>query len=121
MCGDPRRIEAKCGWYGDDMNKSQLERTANRIRKGIVSSIHSARAGHPGGSLSAADILTALYFHEMNIDPANPQAPERDRFVLSKGHAAPALYARWRSADTLTPRSLIACAKSVPFCRGTLI
>ena len=93
MCGDPRRIEAKCGWYGDDMNKSQLERTANRIRKGIVSSIHSARAGHPGGSLSAADILTALYFHEMNIDPANPQAPERDRFVLSKGHAAPALYA----------------------------
>ena len=63
------------------------------IRRGIVSSIHSARAGHPGGSLSAADILTALYFHEMNIDPANPQAPERDRFVLSKGHAAPALYA----------------------------
>lgn len=93
MCGDLRRIEAKCGWYGDDMNKSQLERTANRIRKGIVSSIHSARAGHPGGSLSAADILTALYFQEMNIDPANPQAPERDRFVLSKGHAAPALYA----------------------------
>ena len=58
-----------------------------------MSSIHSARAGHPGGSLSAADILTALYFQEMNIDPANPQAPERDRFVLSKGHAAPALYA----------------------------
>ena len=67
-------------------------KTANEIRKGIVTSVHSAKAGHPGGSLSAADVFTYLYFEEMNIDPKNPKDPDRDRFVLSKGHTAPGLY-----------------------------
>ena len=75
------------------MNELQLKQTANEIRKGIVASVHSAKAGHPGGSLSCADILTYLYFVEMNVDPTNPKDENRDRFVLSKGHAAPALYA----------------------------
>lgn len=75
------------------MNKSDLQKTAVEIRKGIVESVHSAKAGHPGGSLSAADIFTYLYFEEMNIDPKNPKDPDRDRFVLSKGHTAPGLYA----------------------------
>ena len=67
-------------------------KTANEIRKGIVSSVHSAKAGHPGGSLSATEVFTYLYFEEMNIDPKNPTDPDRDRFVLSKGHTAPGLY-----------------------------
>lgn len=75
------------------MNKQELLKVANKMRQDIVSSVHSAKAGHPGGSLSSADILAYLYFEEMNIDPMNPNDPNRDRFVLSKGHAAPALYA----------------------------
>lgn len=75
------------------MNKLELQKMANEIRKDIVRSIHSAKAGHPGGSLSAADVFTYLYFEEMNVDPAEPKNPERDRFVLSKGHTAPGLYA----------------------------
>lgn len=74
------------------MNKLELQKTAVEVRKGIVSSVHSAKAGHPGGSLSAADIFTYLYFEEMNIDPKNPKKEDRDRFVLSKGHTAPGLY-----------------------------
>ncbi|MGN0653221.1 MAG: transketolase, partial [Gemmiger sp.] len=70
----------------------QLKMTATRVRMGIIEATHGAKSGHPGGSLSAADVLTYLYFKEMQIDPHNPQDPERDRFVLSKGHAAPALY-----------------------------
>ena len=70
----------------------ELQRIANEVRKGIVTSTHSAKAGHPGGSLSAADILTYLYFEEMNVNPQDDKNPDRDRFVLSKGHAAPALY-----------------------------
>ena len=72
---------------------SFLKEKAKGIRKSIVSMIAEAKSGHPGGSLSATDILTALYFDEMNIDPANPKMEGRDRFVLSKGHAAPAVYA----------------------------
>ena len=75
------------------MNKTALEKTAVEIRKGIISSVHSAKAGHPGGSLSAADIFAYLYFEEMNIEPKNPKDENRDRFVLSKGHTAPGLYA----------------------------
>ncbi len=75
------------------MTNLELQITANEIRKGIVSSVHSAKAGHPGGSLSAADIFTYLYFEEMNVDPKNPKMADRDRFVLSKGHVAPGLYA----------------------------
>lgn len=74
------------------MNKLELQKTANEVRKGIVTAVHSAKAGHPGGSLSAADIFTYLYFEEMNIDPKNPKMADRDRFVLSKGHTAPGLY-----------------------------
>ena len=72
--------------------KLELETRAREVRKGIVTAVHSAKSGHPGGSLSAADILTYLYFNEMNVDPQNPDMDERDRFVLSKGHIAPALY-----------------------------
>lgn len=75
------------------MNKLELQKMANEIRKDIVTSVHSAKAGHPGGSLSAADVFTYLYFEEMNIDPDHPDKPDRDRFVLSKGHTAPGLYA----------------------------
>ena len=74
------------------MNKLELQKAANEVRKGIVAAVHGAKAGHPGGSLSAADIFTYLYFEEMNIDPKNPKKPDRDRFVLSKGHTAPGLY-----------------------------
>ncbi|NBH82348.1 transketolase [bacterium C-53] len=74
------------------MNKLELQKMANQIRKGIVTAVHSAKAGHPGGSLSAADIFTYLYFEEMNIDPKDPKKADRDRFVLSKGHVAPGLY-----------------------------
>ena len=74
------------------MEVLELKKQANEIRKGIVTAVHSAKSGHPGGSLSAADIMTYLYFEEMNIDPANPKKADRDRFVLSKGHVAPALY-----------------------------
>lgn len=74
------------------MNKLELQKTAVEVRKGIINGVHSAKAGHPGGSLSAADIFTYLYFEEMNIDPENPRMEGRDRFVLSKGHTAPGLY-----------------------------
>lgn len=74
------------------MNKLELQKTANEIRKGIVTAVHSAKAGHPGGSLSATELFTYLYFEEMNIDPKEPKKADRDRFVLSKGHTAPGLY-----------------------------
>lgn len=77
----------------DKQTKLELEKIALKVRMGIIESIHAAKAGHPGGSLSCADILTYLYFKQMKIDPKNPKWEERDRFVLSKGHAAPALYA----------------------------
>lgn len=77
----------------EKMNNLELAKAANEVRKGIVTSVYSAKAGHPGGSLSAADIFTFLYFEEMNIDPKNPKKEDRDRFVLSKGHTAPGLYA----------------------------
>ena len=74
------------------MTNLELKQKANEVRKGIVTSVHSAKAGHPGGSLSAADMFTFLYFEEMSIDPKNPKMEGRDRFVLSKGHTAPGLY-----------------------------
>lgn len=75
------------------MDTLDLQRMAVEVRKGIVTGVHSAKAGHPGGSLSAAEVFTYLYFQEMNIDPMDPKNPDRDRFVLSKGHTAPGLYA----------------------------
>ena len=77
---------------GKKMENLELEKIANEVRKGIVTAVHSAKSGHPGGSLSAADIITFLYFEEMNVEPKNPKMADRDRFVLSKGHVAPALY-----------------------------
>ena len=74
------------------MDTIALKKTANEIRKGIVTAVYNAKSGHPGGSLSAADIMTYLYFEEMNVDPQDPKKADRDRFVLSKGHIAPAWY-----------------------------
>ncbi len=74
------------------MNKLELQKKANEVRNGIIDAVHAAKAGHPGGSLSATEAFTYLYFEEMNIDPSNPRDPDRDRFVLSKGHTAPGLY-----------------------------
>ncbi len=77
----------------DEILVKQLEIAAVKIRMGIIEGVHSAKAGHPGGSLSCADLLAYLYLHRLNVDPADPKCPTRDRLVLSKGHAAPALYA----------------------------
>ena len=74
------------------MTNQELKKTANLVRKGIIEGVHAAKAGHPGGSLSATEVFTYLYFEEMNIDPKNPKKADRDRFVLSKGHTAPGLY-----------------------------
>lgn len=87
------------------MQKKDLQITANKIRKNAVTAVYSAASGHPGGSLSIAEILSVLYFNEMRIDPKNPKDENRDRFVLSKGHCSPALYGalaergyfRWRT------------------------
>ena len=75
------------------MEKLELQKIANEVRKDILTEVYHAKSGHPGGSLSVADILTCLYFEEMHVDPQNPDMADRDRLVLSKGHAAPALYA----------------------------
>ena len=75
------------------MNNLELSKIANEVRKGVIKSTHAAKSGHPGGSLSVTDIMTYLYFEEMNVDPKNPKWEDRDRLVLSKGHVAPALYA----------------------------
>lgn len=87
-------IVCSCTRLGKDiiMTDLELQKTAVEVRKGIVTAVHGAKAGHPGGSLSSADVFTYLYFEEMNIDPKNPKWEERDRFVLSKGHTAPGLY-----------------------------
>ena len=94
------------------MNVTELKKTANNIRKWIIEEVHAAASGHPGGSLSSADILTYLYFEEMkNIDPANPKNPDRDRFVLSKGHAAPVLYAALAEKGFIPKEELITLRK----------
>ena len=74
------------------MNNLELMKTANEVRKGVIRAVHSAKSGHPGGSLSASDIYTYLFFEELNVDPAEPKKADRDRFVLSKGHTAPGYY-----------------------------
>ncbi len=90
----------------DAAAKKQLLKTALKVRIGIIEGVHSAKSGHPGGSLSCADILTYLYFAKMNIDPKNPKMDNRDRFVLSKGHAAPALYATLAERGYFDPELL---------------
>ena len=90
------------------MNKLELQKTANEIRKDIVTAVHSAKSGHPGGSLSAADVFTYLYFEEMKIDPKNPKDPDRDRFVLSNGHNAPGLYSALAERGYFPKEDLVA-------------
>lgn len=94
------------------MNITELKKTANNIRKGIIEEVHAAASGHPGGSLSSADILTYLYFEEMqNIDPKDSKNPDRDRFVLSKGHAAPVLYATLAEKGFIPKEELVTLRK----------
>ncbi|HKM03774.1 MAG TPA: transketolase [Lachnospiraceae bacterium] len=100
------------------MNNLELQKTANEVRKGIVTAVHSAKAGHPGGSLSAADIFTYLYFEEMNIDPKNLENPNRDRFVLSKGHTAPGLYSTLANRGYFPVEDLVTLRKMGSYLQG---
>ena len=100
------------------MENLELAKMANEIRKGIVTAVHSAKAGHPGGSLSAADIFTYLYFEELNIDPENPDKPDRDRFVLSKGHTAPGLYSTLAHRGFFPVEDLVTLRKLGSYLQG---
>ena len=100
------------------MTNLELAKAANRVRKGIVSSVHSAKAGHPGGSLSAADVYTFLYFEEMNINPDNPKDPDRDRFVLSKGHTAPGYYSALANRGFFPVEDLLTLRKLGSYLQG---
>lgn len=92
-------------------NKQELMDMAKIIRKDIVSMLTESASGHPGGSLSAADVVTTLFFNEMNIDPKNPKMADRDRFVLSKGHAAPVLYSALARRGFFDPKELLTLRK----------
>ena len=100
------------------MDKLALQKMAVEVRKGIVSSVHSAKAGHPGGSLSAADIFTYLYFEEMNIDPKDPKKEDRDRFVLSKGHTAPGLYSALANRGYFSVEDLLTLRHTGSYLQG---
>ena len=100
------------------MDKLKLMKTANEVRKGIVVSVHSAKAGHPGGSLSAAELFTYLYFEEMNVDPKDPKKADRDRFVLSKGHTAPGLYAALAEKGFFPKEDLITLRHTGSYLQG---
>ena len=100
------------------MNNLELQKHANDVRKGIVTAVHSAKAGHPGGSLSAADLYTFLYFEEMNIDPEDPEKKDRDRFVLSKGHTAPGLYSTLANRGYFPVEDLVTLRKLGSYLQG---
>ena len=100
------------------MDMLKLMKTANEVRKGIVTSVHSAKAGHPGGSLSAADLFTYLYFEELNVDPKDPKKADRDRFVLSKGHTAPGLYAALAEKGFFPKEDLITLRHTGSYLQG---
>ena len=100
------------------MDKLKLMKTANEVRKGIVTSVHSAKAGHPGGSLSAADLFTYLYFEELKVDPKDPKKADRDRFVLSKGHTAPGLYAALAEKGFFPKEDLITLRHTGSYLQG---
>ena len=102
----------------DQSKKLQLKRTANNVRLGIIEAVYNAACGHPGGSLSIADILTYLYFEEMNIDPKNPHFDGRDRFVLSKGHTAPALYSVLAERGFFPKEELVTLRKTASRLQG---
>ena len=96
----------------------ELKRTANNLRISIIEEVYNAKCGHPGGSLSIADIMTYLYFVEMNIDPTNPKMDNRDRFVLSKGHTAPALYAALAERGFFPKEDLVTLRKTASYLQG---
>ena len=100
------------------MEVSELKQIANEVRKGIITAVHSAKSGHPGGSLSAADIMTYLYFEEMNVDPEEPKKADRDRFVLSKGHVAPALYSTLAQRGSFPKEDLVQLRKTGSYLQG---
>ena len=100
------------------MTNLELQKQANEVRKGIITGVHSAKAGHTGGSLSAADIFTYLYFEEMNIDPKNPKWEGRDRFVLSKGHTAPGLYSALANRGFFPVEDLLTLRKLGSYLQG---
>ena len=100
------------------MNKLELQQQANEIRKHIVTSLHAAKCGHPGGSLSMADIMTYLYFEEMNVDPKEPKKADRDRLVLSKGHVAPVLYAALAEKGYFPKEELLKLRKTGAMLQG---
>ena len=100
------------------MDRLELKKMALEVRKGIIASIYSAKAGHPGGSLSAADLFTYLYFEELNIDPNDPQWEGRDRFVLSKGHTAPGLYAALAHRGFFPPEDLVTLRHAGSYLQG---
>ncbi len=100
------------------MEKLQLKKIANEVRKSIIKEVHSAKSGHPGGSLSAADMITYLYFEEMNVNPAAPKDPKRDRFVLSKGHVAPALYGVLAEKGFIPKEDLLSLRKTDSYLQG---
>ena len=100
------------------MEVSELKQIANEVRKGIITAVHSAKSGHPGGSLSAADIMTYLYFEETNVDPEEPKKADRDRFVLSKGHVAPALYSTLAQRGFFPKEDLVQLRKTGSYLQG---
>ena len=103
------------------MTNQELAKVANEVRKGVVTGVHAAKSGHPGGSLGAADIMTYLYFAEMDVDPADPRRADRDRFVLSKGHCAPPSTPCLPSADSLARKNSRRSVISAAACRVTPI
>ena len=100
------------------MENLQLKKIANEVRKNIVTGLHSAKSGHPGGSLSAADMVTFLYYEEMNVDAKNPKNPDRDRFVLSKGHAAPVLYGVLAEKGFIPKEDIVTLRKPDSYLQG---
>ena len=102
----------------EQAKKQQLAKIANQLRLDIVEEVHAAKSGHPGGSLSIADIITYLYYEEMNVNPQNPADPDRDRFVLSKGHTAPALYAVLAEKGFFPREELVTLRKVDSFLQG---
>ena len=101
-----------------ELEKKQLQITACKVRMGIIDATHGAKAGHPGGSLSATELFTYLYFKEMNIDPSNPKWEDRDRFVLSKGHTAPGLYSALANRGFFPVEDLKTLRKTSSYLQG---
>ncbi len=102
----------------EQSRKNELSRIAANVRLGIIEAVYNAQSGHPGGSLSVADIMTYLYFEEMNIDPANPKMENRDRFVLSKGHTSPALYSTLANRGYFSVEDLKTFRKTTSYLQG---